>query len=558
MRLVTEVSISRLRSIREASLDGLQDFSALAGVNNSGKSNFLRALNLFFTGRLDPDTTFDINRDYYRPEIRAKKKKVIEIGVRFALPDNFKFRKGLEPVESLLGSEFKITKRWTRDTPSAEIILNDDTNPLGADDALKVQQFLGLITFRYIPNRVIPTDVIAEEHAALRDVLIRRLARYREQSEAVFEGIQTTAEAVISDMAKSVGNILPDVTRLRLDTATSLAELAFRFGYRLQEGSIDTEESEQGSGVQSLLMFQTLHLIDRDFFQRFGWRQAAIWAVEEPESSLHTGLEAEVARFLGNVMRDPGGRLQGLATTHSDLVIQYTDAAYLVEKRESVPGSYVASVAKRMSSRELLRESARHGISRWVNPILFFFVDPLVLVEGVTDREFIAQGLRLISGKDYHVAALADLLGVPQKGGLETVREFLRDNAEAIKSRPTTAPVVVVVDWDGARKQKEILKPFSHDDPIVVLAWAENEANPVLDKSFRGIERFFTTKRMQVVEKLHPDLIATKKNGTKTIAKDDYGRLKALLAEDVAKGLSPVDLEHAQPFLIRLQKELDI
>ncbi len=36
------------------------------------------------------------------------------------------------------------------------------------------------------------------------------------------------------------------------------------------------DESEQVSGMQSLLMFETLHLIDRDYFQRFGWNQAAI------------------------------------------------------------------------------------------------------------------------------------------------------------------------------------------------------------------------------------------------------------------------------------------
>ena len=39
-------------------------------------------------------------------------------------------------------------------------------------------------------------------------------------------------------------------------------------------------DTEQGSGIQSLLMLETLYLIDRDYFQQFGWRQAAIWGVE--------------------------------------------------------------------------------------------------------------------------------------------------------------------------------------------------------------------------------------------------------------------------------------
>jgi hypothetical protein len=69
------------------------------------------------------------------------------------------------------------------------------------------------------------------------------------------------------------------------------------------------DESEQGSGMQSLLMFETLHLIDRDHFQRFGWKQAAIWAVEEPASSLNTVLEAHAALFRRRIASDRSGRL---------------------------------------------------------------------------------------------------------------------------------------------------------------------------------------------------------------------------------------------------------
>lgn len=558
MQLIKDVSISRFRSIREANLEGLQDFSTLAGLNNSGKSNFLRALHLFFTGAVEPATPFELDRDYYRAEVRSKKKKVIEVGVRFELPDSFKFRKGLEPVEALLQRDFRVTKRWSRDSPEPDIILNDESAPLSREDALKVLQFLGLITFRYIPNRVVATDVIAAEQPALRDVLIRRLARYKQQSADIFEGIQSTAESVISDMAAAVGAILPDVTRMRLDTASSLAELAFRFGYRLQEGVIETEEVEQGSGVQSLLMFQTLHLIDRDYFQRFGWRQAAFWAVEEPESSLHTSLEAEVARFLGSIMNDPEGRLQGMATTHSDLVVQYSDSAFLVSKDVLSGGNFVASSAQALSPRELLRETARFGISRWVNPVLYYYIEPLVLVEGASDRAFVSQGLRLITGKEYRVAALSDLLNVADKGGVETIRRFLKDNADAIRARPETAPVIVILDWDASAKADDLRKPFSSSDPVEVMSWDALEANPVLDKTFRGVERFFSDERIASVDKAEPDLIATKRNGVRTVSKEDYTQVKALLAGQIGAGVTKADLQFAEPFLRRLSNNLSV
>jgi predicted ATPase len=79
-------------------------------------------------------------------------------------------------------------------------------------------------------------------------------------------------------------------------------------------------------------MFETLYLIDRDYFQKFGRRQAAVWAVEEPESSLHSSLEAHVAFFLRSISADPAGRLQIASTTHSDLVIQYADRTVIAKR----------------------------------------------------------------------------------------------------------------------------------------------------------------------------------------------------------------------------------
>jgi hypothetical protein len=100
-------------------------------------------------------------------------------------------------------------------------------------------------------------------------------------------------------------------------------------------------------------MFETLHLIDRDFFQRFGWKQAAIWAVEEPESLLNTVLEAHAAFFLRRIASDRSGRLQILGTAHSDLMIQYADRGYFVGKQKSSWQGLVSTVLSK-STRELL------------------------------------------------------------------------------------------------------------------------------------------------------------------------------------------------------------
>ncbi len=287
MKIISAVEIRGFRSIRSCPMRELGSFTALAGLNNSGKSNVLRALNAFFNGQTDEGTPIDIDRDYYRPDLRLKKAKEIRISVTFSLPNAFKFRQGLDNVQQLLGGrQFVITKSWKRNEPAPTYLLGD--KKLSLDERILVDQFLQLIRFRYIPNRVLPVEVVRREHQALRDVLVRRLGQKSKVHGTTFSDIKATSDAVISALARRLAEASPDVGSVRLATPTSCSDMVFAFGYKLGHDGIEMDDIMQGSGIQSLLMLETLYLIDQDYFQQFGWKQAAVWAVEEPESSLHT------------------------------------------------------------------------------------------------------------------------------------------------------------------------------------------------------------------------------------------------------------------------------
>jgi len=553
MNLIQSVSIRCFRSIRDGQLENVDAFCVLSGLNNSGKSNFLRALNAFFNGVVERGNPIEIDRDYFRPEVRAKKKKVIRITVHFKLPKEFKFRSKLENVESLLTREFRITKEWKRGEPEPLIYLNDSEDPVGAEEKQKVHAFLGLISFRYIPNRVIPTEIILHEQLALRDVLVRRLARFKNAAGKIFKGIEETSEALVSELSKSIRKIGPDIEQIRLATAKSLADLAFRFGYRLRENGVEIEEGEQGSGMQSLLMFQTLHLIDQDYFQQFGWKQAAIWAVEEPESSLNTAMEVQVADFLSRISGSE--RLQVIATTHSDLMIQHAKGGYYVDKILIPQTKIKQSVATKKPFTDLLDMSCKFGVTRWVNPILYYPSNALVLVEGKTDRDFLTRAL-FCKGifLSYKIVCLEDLTTRPDKGGVDTLKSYIKANADAIKSRLPSAPVIVVLDWDAAKKASEFEKTLGKANSFHVVAWDETKANPSLDRSFRGIERFFSDRLIEQAEKMNGNLIARKANGIRSIQGDDVSTLKGILAEIVTKDLQSGDLVFADSFITELHR----
>lgn len=553
MKLIQNASIQFFRSIRDGRLEDVDDFCVLAGLNNSGKSNYLRALNAFFNGIVERNTPIEVDRDYFRPEVRSKKKKIIRVKIHFKLPKEFKFRSKLESVEKLLTRDFSISKEWKRGEPEPLIYLNGATTHVGAEEKQKIQAFLGLISFRYIPNRVIPTEIILHEQQALRDVLVRRLARFKSAAGKIFKGIEETSEALVSELSKSVRKIGPDIQQIRLATAKSLADLAFRFGYRLQENGVEIEENEQGSGMQSLLMFQTLHLIDQDYFQQFGWKQAAIWAIEEPESSLNTAMEVQVAKYLSKISQSE--RLQVIATTHSDLMIQHARAGYYVDKAAIPQTAIKHSVAAKKEPRDLMSISSKFGVSRWVNPVLFYPSDALVIVEGKTDREFISLALfRKGIQPPYKIVCLEDLTARPDQGGIDTLKQFIKDNAEAIRTRAPAAPVIVVLDWEMARKVPDFEKLLAKTEPFRVLVWDESKANPTLHKSFRGIERFFSDRLIEEAEKIDANLISRKANGIRTIHKEDLEKLKGILANIVIKDLQLSDLVHADTFITELHR----
>lgn len=309
--------------------------------------------------------------------------------------------------------------------------------------------------------------------------------------------------------------------------------------------------------MQSLLMFQTLHLIDRDYYQQFGWRQATIWAIEEPESSLHTKLEAEVGRFLAAVSNEDTGRLQSIATTHSDIMLQYADSGYIVEK-EPLPltGNPLGTVARKKAIRELLEYSARFGISRWVNPILRYPLDAVILVEGKSDRDFILECVRLLQLRQtYRVECLEDLTGESGRGGVDALLKFIKSNADAILSRPKEAPVIVVLDWDARNHVRKFENAFTDANEVLqIVVWKELQANPTLDSSFHGIERFYSDRMINEADQNAPGIIGMTVDSRKVLPSDSYGRIKQALAKVVAQGLKNEDIVFAKEFVQELHE----
>lgn len=539
------------RSIKEDTLADMKNFNTLAGLNNSGKSNYLRALNLFFNGEVEPGEKLDFFKDYYKPDsCKKRKKKEIKIEVTFNLPNNFKFRKGLKEVERLLNPpSFTISKVWRRGETAPRIYLNNQPSPLQPDQHQKVELFLSLISFRYIPNRVLPIDVIKREHQALRDVLIRRVAKRKPRmGKNVFKSIADTSKQLISILLKELQDTIPDFGDIRLATPTSFADMVFALGYKLKEQGFEIEDSMQGSGIQSILMFNTLYLIDKDYFQKFGWKQAAIWAIEEPESSLHFSLEAKIGFFLSRIANEQNNRLQIISTTHSEVVVQYSDKCYLVKKEKNGSKSESGEVS------DMLHKMTKTGVSGWQHPILKNPFEILILVDGDYDVTFWNKvfGLpRYKPKKRVNVCCLRDvtLSKKNETGGTKALIKYIKNNTKVIKNRNPQYPVIVILDWETKSEENEFKKHFNENDPIIILTWPEADANPRLGKEFTGVERFLSNRIIESIPS-YKEIVFQNQSGGYTVPKNRYDQFKREVSEKIKNDLIEDDLSYAERFIL--------
>jgi predicted ATP-dependent endonuclease of OLD family len=89
LMFISRVAIKNFRSLTDVELE-LSNYTALVGLNDSGKSNLLRALNLFFNNQTDPDHPLNFQSDFSQhAKIVERKAKQIEIEIEFIPPTNY-------------------------------------------------------------------------------------------------------------------------------------------------------------------------------------------------------------------------------------------------------------------------------------------------------------------------------------------------------------------------------------------------------------------------------------------------------------------------------------
>ncbi len=79
MKAIKSVEINNFRSIVKLNVGALNRLNIIVGKNDIGKSNFLKALNLFFNDETELGNKFSFKRDFSRYAIVKQKKSKRDI-----------------------------------------------------------------------------------------------------------------------------------------------------------------------------------------------------------------------------------------------------------------------------------------------------------------------------------------------------------------------------------------------------------------------------------------------------------------------------------------------
>jgi 5S rRNA maturation endonuclease (ribonuclease M5) len=234
-------------------------------------------------------------------------------------------------------------------------------------------------------------------------------------------------------------------------------------------------------------------------------------------------------------------------------MLQYADKVVAVEQKDGRTNLKVLG-----DSLSAIDRLSRAGVSRWVDPLLYYPLDPLVLVEGKFDHTFLtAAFIHLRKRRDVRFSYLEHLEPTQKTGGKEDLLRYVQNHASAIKTRRKDAPVIVLLDWDAAAKKESFQKHFKSTDPFKVLSWPDSALNPKLGATFHGIERAYSDRIIEEAEKKGANLFKSP-DGTCAIGDAaEYGKIKQILHGVVKEGLEPADLKQSRVFLEEILSAAD-
>ena len=295
--MIKQIRIQRFRSLDNIIID-CGRLTILVGANDSGKSNIVRALNLFFNDETDLGRKFDLSRDFNKFSAkREKKAKETEITLNFEIPEHFK--------KLSKNAIWKRVWRFGGQHLAGERYRYANNKSFGKNS--KIPAYLRSYVLKYVPA--------IKDKEFFADLLGNIYDNLSEISPNQSEFINIDLSGVTKDLVENLNRILND--KFQVDLPEDLRPI---FEQMTIKNEFDIPLDRRGDGIKIRHIPELLEFIatqNNRLYKKAGVISPSyIWVFEEPENNLEFNSAFEMVDRLKEILKAMPN-LQIFITTHS-------------------------------------------------------------------------------------------------------------------------------------------------------------------------------------------------------------------------------------------------
>lgn len=292
--MIEKIEIQYFRSIYRASITDVKRLNVFAGKNDVGKSNVLRALNLFFNNCVIEDGDFEFYQNYNLKRLEEVRKESVK-GKQF-IQIKVTFRRGKQ-YEKSLPETFTVAKKWNRDDLQPQISDNIDYmlkrigRQANARSRASLTRFLNNIKYVYVP---------AIKDNKIFEMMLNRLqytvySKKLSQSEQLNKSLTELYNNVVST-TEELSTEFKNATQVEsmISTPKEIDELykTLEITTKLSNGEVSIVD--RGDGIRVRYIPSILNYIANNSSEQY------VWGFEEPENSLEFNLARAMAEDFYN------------------------------------------------------------------------------------------------------------------------------------------------------------------------------------------------------------------------------------------------------------------
>lgn len=465
--IISAVEISYFRSFYKVYLDEIDRLNIFFGENDTGKSNVMRALNLFFNGQIDDTNDFDFDID-------LSSKRAAEAGeavdVRKFLYVKVWFRTPAAHRRAL-GTEFYVKRTWSQST--APDFRQEESRHIDTSGKRQsLTKFLDKLAFTYIPA-VKSHDVYSG--------LLRSAYQAIAGSQAFSDALRVFTDEIraqTSDLGQSLSRSLGMSSELA--PPTDLADLFGTLDFQTLAGGGDHMSllRQRGDGVQARHIPEIM-----SFISKKDSHQHHIWGIEEPENSLSINSALMLSERLKTIAQSDD--IQIFLTTHSPAFYSLSGRGVHKTFLKSVGGDveilngtshdaeslmefmgdrfYLPLVAKGVQEAKAKADALQAAVDE-LEATIATRDRPLLFVEGVTEEKLLNHLLQQRGAG--HRIEVVPLGGATHAGKFATLTE---DLVKRILGERTG---FVLLDSDRAGRE---MLPRHVEKPAAKAGWVSSQ-----------------------------------------------------------------------------------